>query len=99
MKRMILALTTLVALAGCDPRELADKAVARTAEAVIAPVLGQQAARCVVENGSPAELREIARDVGVEAGTSTMANILAIARRPATLACFAREGVAPEGVM
>jgi hypothetical protein len=35
----------------------------------------------------------------VEAGTSTMANILAIARRPATLACFAREGVAPEGVM
>jgi hypothetical protein len=96
---MGLAALCLLTLAACDPRELADKAVARTAEAVIAPVLGDRAARCVVENGSPAELREIARDVGVEAGTSTMANILAIARRPATLACFAREGVAPEGVL
>lgn len=95
MKPLALLPLALLALAACDPQDLADKAVARTAEAVIAPVLGQAAARCVVDNGRPDELRAIARDIGVEAGTSTMANILAIARRPETLACFAREGIDP----
>jgi hypothetical protein len=90
--RMILA---LLVLAACDPQVLADKAVARTAEAVISPVVGPGAARCIVDNGSPAELREIARDIGVEAGTSTVANIMTIARRPETLACFVQNGVSP----
>jgi hypothetical protein len=80
----------LLVLAACDPQVVVDKAVARTAEAVIAPVVGPVAARCVVENGTPEELRAIAVDIGVEAGTSTVANIGAIARRPATLACIAQ---------
>lgn len=84
------AMVALLALAACDPQTVVDKAVARTAEAVIAPVVGPVAARCIVENGSPAELRAIAVDVGVEAGTSTVANIERIARRPETLACIAQ---------
>ena len=88
-------IAALLALAACDPRALADKAVARTAEAVIAPVVGPGAARCIVDNGSPEELRAIAVDFGVEAGTSTVANIMEIARRPATLACFGQNGVTP----
>ena len=84
----------LVALAACDPRVIADKAVARTAEAVIAPVMGPAAARCIVDNGSPEELLAIARDIGVEAGTSTVANITRIALRPATAACIAASGIA-----
>jgi hypothetical protein len=90
--RMIAA---MLALAACDPQALADKAVARTAEAVISPVVGAGAARCIVDNGTPAELREIARDIGVEAGTSTIANIMRIAGRRETLACFVQNGVSP----
>lgn len=82
-------------LGACDPQIIADKAVARTAEAVIAPVMGPEAARCIVDNGRPEELRAIARDIGVEAGTSTVANIMTIAQRPETLACFATSGAVP----
>ncbi len=88
-------IVAVLALAGCDATAIADKAVARTAEAVIAPVVGPGAARCIVDNGSPGELRAIAVDFGVEAGTSTVANIMQIARRPQTLACFATSGVGP----
>ena len=88
-------IATVLVLAGCDATAIADKAVARTAEAVITPVMGPEAARCIVENGSPEELRAIAVDFGVEAGTSTVANILTIARRPQTLACFAASGAVP----
>lgn len=84
----------MIALAACDPQVLVDKAVARTAEAVIAPVVGTAAARCIALNGTPEELRAIAVDVGVEAGTSTVANIQSIARRPATLACIAQAALA-----
>ena len=93
MKLWVLGL--VLALAACDPQAVVDKAVARTAEAVISPVVGPGAARCIVENGRPDELRAIAVDVGVEAGTSTVANIMKIARRPETLTCFARTGVVP----
>ena len=89
------AIAALLALTACDPGVVVDKAVARTAEAVISPVMGPGAARCIVENGSPEELRAIAVDIGVEAGTSTMANIMEIARRPETLACFVQNGVTP----
>jgi hypothetical protein len=83
-------LVALLAVAACDPQVVVDKAVARTAETVITPVVGPVAARCIIENGTAQELRAIAVDVGVEAGTSTVQNIQAIAGRPATLACVAQ---------
>jgi len=85
---------TVLVLAACDPQAVVDKAVARTAESVIAPVVGSVATRCVVENGSPDELRAIAVDIGVEAGTSTVANIMEIAQRPQTAACIAQSALA-----
>jgi hypothetical protein len=86
-------IVAVLVLAACSPQEVADKVIARTAEGVISTAVGPQAARCVVDNASPAELREIAVDVGVEAGTSTMVNIMAIARRPATMSCLLASGV------
>ena len=83
----------MVVLAACSPQEMVDKAVARTAESVITPVVGPVAARCIVEIGTPAELRAIAVDYGVEAGTSTVDNILAIAKRPAAANCIAQAGI------
>ena len=77
-------------LGACDPQQIADKAVARTAQSVIAPVVGPAAALCIVEAASPAELRAIAVDYGVEAGTTTIANINALARKPEAVACIAQ---------
>jgi hypothetical protein len=90
-----LPLIAVLLLGACDPQEVVDKAMARTAETVIAPVAGEAATRCIVDNASPAELRALAQDVGVEAGTTTVANIMAIANRPATLACLAAAGLPP----
>ena len=86
-------LFAVLLLCACDPQVMADKAVARTAETVISPVVGQAATSCIVSNAAPDELRALAVDVGVEAGTSTVANIRAIATRPATLACLAAAGL------
>jgi hypothetical protein len=104
MIRPLLLLLPL-ALSACDPAELADKAVRRTAETVVTPVVNldmpagpaQTATACILDAASPDELRLLARDVGVEAGTSTKATIRTIALRPAAQACYAANGVPPIG--
>jgi hypothetical protein len=93
----------LLGVAACDPAELADKAVRRTAETVVFPVVNvdmpadpaRAATRCILDAASPDEVRLLARDVGVEAGTSTKATIRDIALRPSAQACFAASGVPP----
>jgi ABC-type amino acid transport substrate-binding protein len=81
------------ALAACDPQVVVDKTIARTAEAVVAPITGDGVARCVVENAQPVELEILARDVGVSAGTRTTAIIQGILARPATQACLQHAGL------
>lgn len=103
--RARIALFAVLALAACDPAELADKAVRRTAESVVFPVVNidmpadpaQAATNCILDAASPDELRLLARDVGVEAGTSTKATIREIALRPAAQGCFAAHSVPPIG--
>ena len=88
-------------LTACDPAETVDKALRRTAETVVEPVVddylpGDQAevaTRCIVENANSDDLRALVHDVAVVAGTSTVANVLAIAMRPETQSCFVREGL------
>jgi hypothetical protein len=53
----------------------------------------QAATRCILDAASAEELRLLARDVGVEAGTATKATIRTIALRPAAGACFAANAV------
>ncbi len=97
------ALLVLLVLSACDPAEMADKAVRRTAESVVFPVVNidmpadpaQAATNCILDAASPDELRLLARDVGVEAGTSTKATIRDIALRPAAQACFSAHAVPP----
>ena len=96
-----LALFGFVLLGACTPQGLADKVLARTAESVVRPVLEQElsaaqadaATRCIVQSATPAEIEALSRDVGVSAGSLTVARIRAIALRPATSACFAANGV------
>ncbi|MGL6208995.1 MAG: hypothetical protein ACRC14_04095 [Paracoccaceae bacterium] len=93
----------LLGLAACDPADLADKAIRRTAEQVVLPVVNrdmpagpaQSATACILDAASPAEQQSLARDIGVEAGTLTIQTIRTIAARPAAQSCFAASGVPP----
>jgi hypothetical protein len=96
----ILAALLLVA---CDPAELVDSALKRTAYTVVFPVVNidmpaepaRLATNCILDAASSEELQLLTRDVGVEAGTSTKATIRDIALRPAAQSCFAANGVPP----
>lgn len=103
MRRMTgLMALGLVLLAACSPQEIADKALRRTAETVVRPVVDQglsgaqadAATRCVVDNASFAEVQQLSRDVGVYAGTSTEAVVWSIVGRAGTQSCLAAAGVA-----
>lgn len=101
--RWVLPVLAIGALVACDPAELADKAVRRTAETVVQPVLARElpgqvadaATQCVLDAATPEEMRALARDAGVEAGSQTIVNIRNLATRPAAAACFAARGVPP----
>jgi hypothetical protein len=101
--RAIVVLASVLLVAACDPAEVADKALKRTVETVVFPVVNvdmpagpaQSATECILAEATPDELRLLARDVGVEAGSSTKATIRSIALRPGAQACFAAAGVPP----
>jgi hypothetical protein len=90
-------------LAACDPAALVTDTLKRTAYSVVFPVVNidmpgepaRLATNCILDAASRDELELLARDVGVEAGTSTRATIRTIALRPAAQSCFAANGVPP----
>ena len=96
-------LLILTALAACSPADLANKVSRRAAETVVQPVVNinmpagvaTAATACILDAASPAEVDALARDVGVEAGSSTKARIRELALRPGAQACFAANGVPP----
>jgi hypothetical protein len=98
-------LLALFVLPACDPQVFADKTMRQVAESVVFPVVNidmpaepaRAATACILDAASPDEIRLLARDVGVEAGTSTKATIRDIALRPAATDCFAASGVPPIG--
>lgn len=103
MTRLLGFAALLVVLAACDPAELVNDTLKRTAHTVVFPVVNidmpaepaRQATKCILDAASENELRLLARDVGVEAGTATKATIREIAVRPAAQSCFAAKGVPP----
>lgn len=103
MRNLILPLLASTVLTACDPAEVFDSAVKRTAYSVVFPVVNidmpgepaRLATNCILDAASRDEQELLARDVGVEAGTSTRATIRTIALRPAAQSCFASNGVPP----
>ena len=103
MRRAFLAVFALAALSACDPAEVVDSALKRTAYTVVYPVVNidlpgepaRLATNCILDAASAEEVKLLARDVGVEAGTATKATIRMIALRPAAQSCFAANGVPP----
>jgi hypothetical protein len=96
-------LLAVLLVAACDPAQVVDSALRRTAYSVVFPVVnidlpGAQAERatnCILDAASSEEVQLLARDVGVEAGTATKATIRSIALRPTAQGCFAANGVPP----
>ena len=101
MKNIVTIL--VLGLAACSPQEAADKVTRRAAETVVTPVvnvnmplgLALAATGCILDAATQGEINALARDVGVEAGTSTKATIRTIALRPGAQACYAAAGVPP----
>ena len=91
----------LLFLAACDPQAALDNTVRRTAAEVVEAVVirempaapAKAATECILQAASMEEIRALARDIGVEAGTQTKENIRNLALRPAAQACFAASGV------
>lgn len=102
MTRLLIAVG-VATLAACSPVELAGKVSRRAAESVVQPVVNinmpagvaNEATACILDAASPAEIDALARDLGVEAGSSTKARIRELALRPAAQSCFAARGVPP----
>lgn len=100
MRRAGLILCAL-ALAACDPAQVADKVGRRTAETVVRPVVAdffpgpqaEAATRCIIDNASADQIRALVQDVGVGAGPRTVQNVLGIAAQPGTVACMAAAGL------
>jgi hypothetical protein len=100
MRKVVIA---MILLAACSPQEALDKVTRRTAESVVTPVvnvnmplgLAQAATDCILDAATQDEINTLARDVGVEAGSSTKALIRDIALRPGAQACYTAAGVPP----
>ncbi len=103
MKGVAGVMALVLALAACSPEKLATDVTRRTAKTVVLPVVRDVApppadtlaAECILANASNAELNDLARNVGNEAGTLTIQTIRTIAERPSTRACMAGRGLAP----
>lgn len=103
MKTLAGVMVMTLALAACSPDKLATDLTRRTAKTVVLPVVRNVApppadtlaTECILANATNAELNELARNVGNEAGTLTIQNIRIIAERPSTRACVAGKGLAP----
>jgi hypothetical protein len=87
-------------LAACSPQQFADDVTRQAAESVVTPILDDYmppaqaagATTCILDNARPEEIRALARDVAVQAGTTTVQNVLNIATRPGTITCLASIG-------
>lgn len=101
MLRLGMVLGSALVLAACSPQALADKTARNMAQDVVTRVVSidlqgpqaQSATECILNAADMPEVRMLARDYGVEAGSQTKENIRNIALRPAAQSCFAARGV------
>lgn len=101
VRRARLVLIAGLTLSACDPAETTDQLIRETARSVIVPVLAETmpapqaeaGADCIISAATPDELRALAADFGNAAGTSTIANIAALATRPQAVNCLVARSI------
>lgn len=104
--RTLALIAAVLTLAACDPAQVADKVGRRAADTVVRPIVadyvpagqGETATRCIVDNASAEDVKALAQDVGVGAGSRTVANVMRIAIQPNAAACLAAAGITGLGV-
>ena len=95
--RALAPLLAVLALAACDPAQVADKVGRRAADTVVRPIVAdyvapgqaEAATRCIVDTASSEDVKALVQDVGVGAGSRTVANVMRIAAQPGAAACLA----------
>lgn len=103
MKAVVVGLALVTVLAGCDPQQATDAAGRKLAARVVLPVIQTEmptpvalrATDCIVQNADAEEVKALAKDIAVTAGSSTVATIRGIALRREASNCFAANGVPP----
>lgn len=103
--KVLAPVLAFLALAACDPAQVADKVGRRAADTVVQPIVSdyvpagqaETATRCIVDNASAEDVKALAQDIGVGAGSRTVANVFRIAAQPAAASCLAAAGIAGLG--
>ena len=101
MKPFILGLCMV--LGACTTGSISEDIARATAKSVVLPIVSERVpgpeaqviTSCIIDNATTQELFALARDIGVEAGTSTVQTVFGIATRPQTVSCITRNGLAP----
>ena len=103
MQRQLAIIALSGLLAACTSGDPITDVTRQVARSVVTPVVqrffpGPTSAAvtdCILNNASRDELISLARDVAVEAGTSTIQTVLVIAQRPETVQCIVQSGALP----
>lgn len=104
---MRLVLILPLVLAGCTAAEQAvTNATRDTAKRVVNSVITDRfpgvdpapVTECIIDNAEPVELLTIAKAAVIAVDDQTVETILDISRRPETLKCIARQGLALLGI-
>jgi hypothetical protein len=88
-------------LAACTPQTAVTDLSRDAARSVVRPVLAdtfpgiplEPATDCIIDNAEAGELFTLARAAATSPDASTTQTVVDIARRPATLTCFAEDGL------
>lgn len=91
----------ILALAACTPQDAVTDLSRDAARSVVRPVVAdtfpgiplESATDCVIDNAETGELFTLARSAATGVDASTTQTVVDIARRPATLKCFAEDGL------
>ena len=102
MRRALVLVATLTALAGCEfASQTADAIARQQAKAVVNEVVADRlpgvnpapVTDCIIDNASAAEIVTIAGDAVTGMTPATGRLVLRIARRPETVRCIASNGL------
>ena len=103
MRNRMMAALAFGFLAACTTGDPITDVTRQVARSVVLPVVqrffpgptSEAVTDCILNNATRDELISLARDVAVEAGTSTVQTVLTIGKRPETVQCIAQSGAIP----
>lgn len=102
--RTICAVSGLAVLSACTVEDPADQIARQAAKDAVRPILAKRlpgvpiepAVECVIDNASAKEILTLAKaGVTGQADAETTQTVVIIIKRPETIECIAKDGLAP----